>query len=324
MKCVRCGLREAVHEGLCEYCILELHPPLPPGAIRLVVCPVCGSFRVGGRWQEIPLEEAVLREVEQLLDPRYALLGGEVKVEDSRVRLRLTLDVYGKRAEWEGERELRIRKEVCDRCSRRAGGYYEAIIQLRGAHAEEAANVAVREVESHPSRMAFVTKVEWVRGGVDVYVGDRAAARRAARVVREAFGGEYKESSSLYGRRDGRELRRSTYLVRTPEFGPGDVVELGGRRYVVEAMGREFLLRDAWSGALRKERWEALREARLLAKAEDVVEGEIFYVGEGVAHVYDPESGELRQLPAPPWARRGKVLMVRVDDEIILIPGEAR
>ncbi len=322
MKCVRCGRREAVHDGLCEYCILELNPPLPPGAIRVVMCPVCGSFRVGGAWREVGLEEAVMEEVRRVLDPRYSLLGGEVEVEGSRVKLRLTLGVYGKEAVWEGERELRIVKEVCERCSRRAGGYYEAVIQLRGGHVEEAAEMAVREVESHPSRMAFVTKVERVRGGIDVYVGDRAAARRAARAVREAYGGEYKESSSLYGRRDGRELRRSTYLVRTPEFGPGDLVELGCKRYVVEGMGREFLLRDVWSGSLRRERWEALREAKLLARAEELVEGEIFYVGEGVAHVYDPVSGEVRQVPSPPWAKRGKVLLARLDDELVLLPGE--
>jgi nonsense-mediated mRNA decay protein 3 len=142
---------------------------------------------------------------------------------------------------------VRLKRGACKECSKQKGSYFEAILQLRGD--ERSLNKSNEdEIRQHvldrvdalraDSREVFVSKVERVRGGLDFYFSTAPAARNIARELQDQRCAEYKESTSLWGRREGREVFRVTFLVRFPSFGPGDIITFRSRDWYVKSMSR--------------------------------------------------------------------------------------
>lgn len=104
--------------------------------------------------------------------------------------------------------QVRFVPQLCVDCSRRSGGYFEAIIQLRGS-AENTAK-ARDELVERMERGSFVSKVEQLREGVDIYAGSRKEALAALREMRL----KHTSAAKLFGVKDGRRVYRFTYCVR--------------------------------------------------------------------------------------------------------------
>jgi NMD3 family len=67
--------------------------------------------------------------------------------------------------------------------------------------------------------------------GWDHFFTETLAARNVARLFKDRFGAEVKESATLYGRKDGRDLYRVTFAVRLPVHLPGDYYVDKGRLF---------------------------------------------------------------------------------------------
>ena len=142
---------------------------------------------------------------------------------------------------------VRLKRGSCNECSKQQGKYYEAILQVRGPE-RTLPDATQRDIQRlvkdrvaamrRNSREIFVSKVDSVKGGLDFYFGTIPAARTLAKELQDSFCAEFKESSSLWGRRDGKDIYRMTYLVRLPGFGKGDIVLHGGREYYVRGLSK--------------------------------------------------------------------------------------
>ena len=103
-------------------------------------------------------------------------------------------------------------KRTCPECSLKAGGYHEAIIQVRGpfVKARRLATNLVREVR----RKTFVVSVSEVKNGFDILAGRKKPAIQAV----QALGLAFKKTNKLVTQnREGKRLYRVTLCIRLDE-----------------------------------------------------------------------------------------------------------
>jgi nonsense-mediated mRNA decay protein 3 len=246
--CPKCGKEtEELFDSVCKDCFRQGIALLEPASLELSVsiCPHCGGFFKGK--EQTSIDFVVEDSVRKAIRKKY---GAEIPVEfaglsvelaenkrSARVYMVLKAEISGVAIEESYDHTFTLKRAICERCSRIAGGYYAAIVQIRAdwriptddelAVAETIAVSAIKELD-------FVSREQLLKEGLDIYVSSADYGRRIARAVVKQFGGNYSESQKLYGRKGGRELYRVTFLVRLPGYSEGDVLELAGKRIAVE------------------------------------------------------------------------------------------
>ena len=234
---------------MCHACFSAVHSPAElPQAIHAICCRHCSARKVPGSWErhDSPADaaDAALREALAWVD---GLVGNQLDFELRELdphRFRVdgsasgTLD--GVALEQRFERDILLEFRACTSCSRQAGGYYEATLQLRTPRQAvlAAAVVRVHAVLAEGAPEFFATEDGPVRGGHDFQLSSTDRARALSRALLLALGGEVKESSSLVGRREGRDLLRHTFGVRLPPVLAGDAVLHDGAVWRVAAIER--------------------------------------------------------------------------------------
>ena len=234
MFCVECGREGPTVEGLCADCFRKRNPLVrPPETVDVVTCVECGRIETAQGWARVELEIAIpslLRE-RVPVDPRAqrVTFTHVSRQEDPR-----NFDLAVKAAARFGELDvveafrirLRVKNGLCPTCNRKRSKYYEGIVQLRAEerplNAEERDRL-VAFVQAAVARRAakgeelFISKIEDVRGGADVYLSSNTVARSIARELADEMRGTLGSSAKLFGReKTGKDLYRVTYVVRIP------------------------------------------------------------------------------------------------------------
>jgi len=231
MFCVECGREGPTIDGLCAEDFRKRHPIVrPPEAIDANVCADCGRIEMGKGWARVDLEIAIPSLLRERIpvDPRASRV---TFTHTSRAEDPRNLDVAAKvAAQIEGldlvesfRVRLRLKAGLCPTCTRRHSKYYEGILQVRTETKDlgpEDRDRLVGFVEAAVARRSakgeevFISKIEDVRGGTDLYLSSNTAARSIARELADAFYGSVGSSPKLYGQKNGKDLYRVTYLVR--------------------------------------------------------------------------------------------------------------
>lgn len=238
--CYKCGKVESEDNpligGLCQEC-LSSRPLLALPELRVVICPRCGMARVGGTWLGTELEEGVRGLMLSRLKvakftgnswefvPLEQVKGVEVEigVEREKSSLKVAVSLKGKLDErqvvplqQQVVTEIPLERHICRVCKLKAGGYYEAILQVRGGDISRIREVVESEAmqASAEDARVFITKVEEVEGGVNFYLSSIALARKLGRILKQRFGAELSESAKLVGQVAGRRRYRVSVLAR--------------------------------------------------------------------------------------------------------------
>lgn len=236
--CVVCGATErALVDGVCAECA-ALRTPLVeiPKRVDVVICPTCGARRVGQVWERSGASPLLTAEdLAPFLKIHPEVGVRHVDWEETSVTPTVREYVAHVRAVFRHvERMLdlpfsvRIEHRTCPECSRRSGRYFTAILQLRGPE-------AARPAEKPPALRARLdveweklwkeARPDWRRAlqwreelpeGWDCYFSETLAARAVARLAKQRYGASLKESASLFGRKDGRDVYRVTFCLRFP------------------------------------------------------------------------------------------------------------
>ena len=262
MLCLKCGKREQFADHLCEECLLaSIRPISVPPVIQGNVCRVCNRLQKGRSWLDMEgsLEDAAVHLAKinvnvskDVQNPRVEL---SVDQEDNslfRISGKASSVYKGVIVNQDLRTEVRLHLQSCPYCSRQMGNYFEAIIQLRGMDnfTEKQLDDLLQKIReevysaSLKDPQVFISKEEKVRGGHDIYLGENAYARQLAQRLHDQYGGEFKWSSSIFGRKEGRDLYRHTYLVRLPGFMVGDYLVGGKKAYLVTKVFKRVQLRD--------------------------------------------------------------------------------
>jgi nonsense-mediated mRNA decay protein 3 len=230
--CYLCGqVTEKLYEGMCRSCFQNEKKLVNlPEKLETELCDDCMRYYSGG-WEvgkgdiESTLNEIARKEVEGNLSHNLENMNSRVNIFSTRLRgkvLKAELEVVvkgvysGINQEVKLKTELDVRQVKCPDCSKRAGGYYEAVIQIRSKSLEK----DLGQLHKILSRLyvrdknAFIVEELKVKGGVDVKLGSSKAAKAIGAHFKTNFGAEIKESVTLMGRKEGKNIYRKTVLIR--------------------------------------------------------------------------------------------------------------
>ncbi len=339
--CVKCGRDcEESLEGMCIDCWLNGRKLTSlPHHVDLKMCTNCGEFYIGDRWVRTDMEDAIIRaalaEREILRDADF--VAQEVRLEENDPRVYTVtvwtqLDVMGHGTEDEASTIVRLKNSVCKPCSRKLGSYYTSILQIRSGTKDlspEMREETLRMVEESVKAQAvnnkqlFITKMELVPGGVDVYLSSISLGKSLAKELGDAYCAEIKESPKLVGQTsDGQDMYRLTYLVRLPEYHVGDVVICDGRYCkllnVSGIGGRVLDLMNFRYWSVRRAEMESLK---LYEKASELRDATVINRSETEIQVLHPSNYSTVDLRVPEGFEAGDtVKTVVIDDVLYLVP----
>ncbi len=320
---MECGREEELVGSLCRECYSKRYGKASlPEHVDITLCAHCSAMETDHGWKDVgSVREAAEAAVESALElsEDAKLLDIDLQLEELDERnmsadVTVSLESQGIPLERSLSTTIRLKRGSCTECSKKQGRYYEAILQVRGSDKgltdEEQRSVerSVRgkvEVLRKTNRDVFVSKIEEVKGGLDFYFGSIPAAKSIARDMQETLCAEYKESSSLWGRRDGKDIYRMTFLVRLPGFQKGDVVEHDGRMLFVRGMSRGMVRAiDLVSGEERSLKLRAVGECTLEKPKSNVLKGQVLVERKGEVQVLDPETMAVLDVKLFPGFRR--------------------
>ena len=339
--CIACGSPPPLtSERLCENC-LRTRTVFSQLSERIQQhrCAKCGMHEVEKRWVRIEdeeLGELRLRENLGVTEGATAVTVDMAyqSIDDRTARLHVTVEgeLEGYKFEDQHEVLLQTSNAVCPSCTRKAGAYFEATMQLRSAgrrlSEEELKDLRgtldelLDELESDP--MFFVTKEGPVTGGWDLQLGSKALARTWARRLVRRFGGTTKETSTLVGMREGSEVTRLTLSYRKPAYGLGDVIRLKREYWLVSAWQKDGpkirrLDRNERTGVT----WRDMEKATVVSKYDDQFIVDILNRDSSGAEVMDPNDYRVVTV-ALPYDNDSSLPNLRIafiDDSWLALPG---
>jgi nonsense-mediated mRNA decay protein 3 len=241
MNCVECGA-DTEPGPLCMKCQLEKRKrPAIPEFIDLTVCGGCGATLTGGTWKESELEDGAANVIAAVLEKKVDLVGVKVELDEETSNIYFAKVVVRSRAGGAVQRDelscrLRLQIGTCETCGRLSGNYFECNIQIRAdgrlpseEELDETRAYVEKRIDSARSgdRTVFMSKVEEVKGGIDMYLSSNQLGQGIARDLAERRGAQYSAANELFGQKDGREIYRMTFLVRLPSYWPGSFAVLG-------------------------------------------------------------------------------------------------
>jgi nonsense-mediated mRNA decay protein 3 len=327
--------------SLCVDCFLERNPPMVvPNVVDLMRCPLCGSSHGRGGWShpseaEGDKEEVLQSDVADAAQEAIEVVeGARVRSIDLKVRpearstfsvdVDAEIDLMGQTVTASGSTRVRVRGETCPICSRKAGQYYEALIQFRGTGERPATDEELDRGRRHvleeiqrlsaASREVYLVKEGRIHGGLDFYISTQPAAAQMARSLSAKFSATATSTTKTAGRRDGKEVVRVTHLVRLPELRRGDYVLLEGQLLRVQsATAKEATVDPAAGEGKRRHLARNDRKAlELVGDAASPVEAVVVSRNDAEVQVLDPETMRTVELPIPPGFELEDVETVRV------------
>ncbi len=313
--CVRCGASEAddnpIIDGLCPKCFVKERTILKlPSKIRLVVCPICGSVYIRGKWELSNDErEALEKYIMSSAIKRSNVYPGfnivSVKVTDwfsGYAKLRVKALYGGVELDQVTGTYVEVIKRVCPACLRSRGGGYEAILQIRGLgplRLQIMSELSRRLMKIRRFRESIV-EVKEHKEGVDVKLSDQSVCRFIANLLKRDYAAKIIMTWENTGRLGGRRKGKLIISARLPCLLEGDLIEFNGvpaqvtgvtqGRVIIKRLsdGRTLSLNHdmLWKEGIRylSEKDYALIDGRILnyeggkAVVQSVKSGNIYYI----------------------------------------------
>ncbi len=224
----------------------------------------------------------------------------------------------------------RMSNGVCLTCTRKAGNYFEATVQLRSSGRKldehelnimrESLDAVISEMSDDP--MFFVTKEGPVTGGWDIVLGSKGLARAWGRYLIREWGGQIKETNSVVGRKDGVDVTRLTLLYRRPAFDIGDVISLKNELWRISTWNNEGAI---ISRVLHNHRtgisWRDLGKANVACRLRDMIWAKPVHCDDYVGEFLDPIDWKTKAVKLAWDFKEGDDLrLAKVDGEWIALP----
>jgi len=204
------------------------------------MCPRCSSYKYKNTWVQESFDDILKRNIKNAFSVSPELKDVQIQTrckEQERI-LACMVFISGSLEDQKITEQhpltIRIRHNTCEICSQEAGGYYEAILQIRAeqrtfTNAElktlrSAIETMVGQFQESGKRGLFITDIAEKREGLDFFLSEKGTALTIAKKIQEQFGGDFKQSASSTGMKDSRQVYRMTYLVRIPAYRKGDFI----------------------------------------------------------------------------------------------------
>ena len=275
-----------------------------------------------GGWSEKSIKEddvinSVIESVFNITEPSFEVSGDEY---NRKISYEGISSKDGEQRK--GQFFLHTSLSTCPVCTKKLGNYHEAILQLRGEKGERQdfiLSYLVDLVDNAQSKDVFLTKMDRIKEGYDLFLSDKQFVRSMARKAIDRFGGSFKETSHLVGMKNGTELYRITVSVRIPNFQKGDVLKTDKNLYLVVSIKADLVTLISFASRSRsKKKLEDLEDRTVYRNGEDIKEAEILYREGKTAYIMDPFDFKEKAVVDADGSARLKV--VRVDEELFVVP----
>ncbi len=202
--CPRCGRNDSQVKFIDAFCVDDYPVRVEaPKKIEIKTCRNCSMMFLKGEW--MPYSE---KKISAFVESKCKGDFTEAKYDIPSQTVRFTIEKGGNRIE--AERFTRLEKTVttCPRCSRISGGYFEAIVQIRGErkNAQKLADSILKRL----AKLTFISKTDEKDEGIDIYAGDSKAVVQ----LMSELGIRTLITKKLVGRDEGKSLYRTTFLIR--------------------------------------------------------------------------------------------------------------
>ncbi len=220
--CPRCGKEvEKVFgpRGLCSDCYSETAEFVElPDEITFDQCSVCRSYKVENTWNEFESDEKLVFDLLKPFEKEEVEMSAAFNREGEKyvVQVFMEKEENGEIVKQASEVVMRPEKTQCFKCSRYSGGYFEAILQLRGKVTDEMLGQLMDTAAemTNKDRNDFISNVEEIHGGYDIYASSLKMVDRLVQQLEERFEVEEKRSRELVGEKDGEEVYRTVVSAR--------------------------------------------------------------------------------------------------------------
>lgn len=341
MFCVECGEEKSIfRNGVCIDCYLESHQfTKGPKVIDIPVCKHCGALKYKNTWTAELLNDVLRRIIKNTFHISKELKKVEIDIDfkEQKENIRCVVYITGiiKDVKITEEHNVTVRfhNDVCDICSKQAGGYYEAIIQIRADKRslteEELDNISldiqsfVEKLQSKGNRALFIANIKRHHGGLDFYISHQGSAQTILQETQERYGGEIKKSSKNIGMEDGQQIYRMTYLLRLPAFKKGGFIKQDNNFFYVSTISKNKIhltsLND-WKEDISKVK--NLEEAEVIGGEDLIKEMIVVNQKKNEIQVMDPDTYEINVIQKPKNIdfKSEKVKTVKTNDKIYLFP----
>lgn len=202
--CPKCGRSSDVVEFIEAFCIDDYPIDIRmPSRMDMPQCKRCLRILLKGDW--------IAYNQKKISD--YILSKCKGTYDSARIDFTRDMVVFGiKRGSGEMNVErpvpYRILTGMCTQCNRISGGYFEAIVQLRGERKKVEKNAALFFEEL--SDRTYISKTDEKDEGLDLYIG----SSKAVLDILTRKGIKALITKKLVGRSEGKRLYRTTFLMR--------------------------------------------------------------------------------------------------------------
>jgi nonsense-mediated mRNA decay protein 3 len=311
---------------LCDACYFDDFELVDaPERIEVLVCAHCGAVHRGNRWVDVGAKDytdVAIEEVSNSLgvhlkarDVSWGVEPEQVDQNTIRMHCQFTGMVRDTFLEEEVVVPVKISRQTCKQCGRKAGGYWASLVQVRGtervptpdedARAVEIAQEIITDREEAGDRGAFITETQETDEGVDIKLSTNQLGQAISNRITRELGGHVNDYPTLVTEDgDGNEVYRVTYAIRLPKFTQGDIIDLDdddGPVLVTSARGNLKGTRLT-TGEHYEARFEEgeTPPATKLGTVDDVDETTVVTVeDEHAIQVLDPETYEAKTIARP-------------------------
>ena len=203
--CPKCGAEEGAKKFVGPFCIdcVQFSIKVPSG-LEMQKCKRCNKVLMRGKWALVT-ENRIEKYIEGKFRGEFDK--AEFILAENRAKFQIERD--GQKLEVWKDVDFKFLTSICPECNKMAGGYFEAIIQLRGKPERIVKYNKLFQKELADAG-TFISKILEDKHGMDIYVG---STRAVLSVIKE-MGLTYKISSSLAGQKQGKRLYRTSFAIR--------------------------------------------------------------------------------------------------------------
>jgi len=317
MFCPRCGKPS---DGLCAACRIEMTSwaTIEP-RIVYTSCPSCHFVKERGSWVAFDgnrktlidsIVQSALRISPEIQNVKVSIQSEDYSSNLTSCSIQVTGTIHSKPVESPLKLEILFKGELCTRCSRISGGYYEGVVQVRATgrgcsqrEKDEIIRIAI-EIEGTlrdaGNKLSFIARIDEVHKCIDIVVGTQQLGKLIAEATINKFGGRLTTHPKLIGERDGVPLYRLTFAVRIPFYQKGDVVEIDGRiAEVRDTNSRTVTIFTLDTGEIRGVR--LAKYWRYIDNVQNALEGVVAYTDRDIIGIINSQTGRTHEICKVPW-----------------------
>jgi len=311
-----------------------------PTVVDITHCPRCAAYKQKNTWVQEPFDDILRRHIKDAftISPELKNVTIQTQCHEQGRILSCIVSISGYLEDQHITEQypltVRLKHSTCDICSREAGGYYEAIIQIRTDQRtfskEElhtlrtTVETMVGQLQKSGKRGLFITDFEETRQGLDFFLSEKTTAFSIAKKIQEQFGGDFKQSAATAGMKDSKQIYRMTYLVRIPAYRNGDFFSVDNTFFIIVSLHEQKVR------AVELSTWtekvidgKDIQPSKIYGGTE--LEREMIVVSQSKNEIQlmDPKTYATVEIqkPKPISITTPMMKTVKLDDYLFLVPG---